>query len=217
MARPREFDENTALDAAMGCFWHRGYEATSMRDLGADMGMTAASIYNAFGDKAALFRRALEHYLDGAARERIARLEQMPSPRAAVMAFLDELVDASARDRAKRGCMLVNTALELGPHDAEMRRLVGRELAAIEGFFRGRLRAADAAGELPPGSSPDDLARLLLGLLLGIRVLARSKPQRALLEGMLRPVRGLLGLACDGDGATAGSLADEAEPADASA
>ncbi|WP_085316132.1 TetR/AcrR family transcriptional regulator [Derxia lacustris] len=193
MARPREFDEAAVLDAAVACFWRYGYEATSVRDLAKSMGMTGASLYNAFGDKLGLFRRALEHYLDGSVRARIARLEALESPRAAVAAFLDELVNASVNDRQRRGCMLVNTALELAPHDAVLRRLVARELADIEGFFRGRLEAAQAAGELAADASVDDLARLLLGVVLGMRVLARAKPQRALLEGMARSALAALG------------------------
>ena len=72
MTRPREFNETDALQSAMNCFWQRGYEATSMRDLAASMGMSAPSLYNAFGDKQALFARALELYLDCNARERAA-------------------------------------------------------------------------------------------------------------------------------------------------
>ena len=62
MARPREFDEAAALDAAMNCFWRDGYEATSIRDLAAQMGITGASLYNAFGDKRTLFRAVLRRY-----------------------------------------------------------------------------------------------------------------------------------------------------------
>ena len=58
MPRPREFDETAALEAAIECFWRRGYEATSLRDLTASMGLTAPSLYNAFGDKEELFARA---------------------------------------------------------------------------------------------------------------------------------------------------------------
>lgn len=68
MARPREFDEVTALEAAIECFWQRGYEATSVRDLAKRMGLSAPSLYNAYGDKHALYKRALEHYLDHSAR-----------------------------------------------------------------------------------------------------------------------------------------------------
>ena len=64
MARPREFDEADALDAATDCFWRDGYEATSVRDLAARMGITGASLYNAFGDKRSLFREVLQRYAD---------------------------------------------------------------------------------------------------------------------------------------------------------
>src|ERR1700756_5551963 len=74
MARPREFDETTALDAAMDCFWKDGYEATSVRDLAARMGITGASLYNAFGDKRSLFREVLHRYAERSTRERIDRL-----------------------------------------------------------------------------------------------------------------------------------------------
>ena len=69
MPRPREFDEAAALEAAMECFWRRGYEATSLRDLTASMGLTAPSLYNAFGGKQELFSRALERYLDRTTRD----------------------------------------------------------------------------------------------------------------------------------------------------
>ena len=65
LARPREFDEAAVLDAAIQCFWAKGYEATSVRDLADEMGIAGASLYNAFGDKRGLYRRALEQYIDG--------------------------------------------------------------------------------------------------------------------------------------------------------
>jgi TetR/AcrR family transcriptional repressor of nem operon len=70
MARPREFDEQAVLEAAVQCFWMHGYEATSVRDLAERMEITGASLYNAFGDKRSLFRRALDHYLEHGFGER---------------------------------------------------------------------------------------------------------------------------------------------------
>src|SRR5580692_8511766 len=96
-------------------FWAAGYAATSVRDLGDVMGLGAASLYNAFGDKRALFTRCLDHYLDGNMRARIARMETRFPPREAIEAFLKEIVERSLRDRL--GCMLVNVALEVAPHD----------------------------------------------------------------------------------------------------
>ncbi len=193
MARPRQFDEAVALDAAVRCFWARGYEATSVRELAAGMGMTGASLYNAFGDKRALYRRALDHYLDASVRDRIARLEGSLPPREAIAAFLHEVLERSLSDRRRRGCLLVNSALEVGPHDPGFRRVVAHELTQIEAFFLRCVEAARASGALHSDQTSEDLARLLLGVLLGLRVLARTRPRRELLEGLLRPALAMLG------------------------
>jgi TetR/AcrR family transcriptional repressor of nem operon len=78
MARPREFDEMAVLDATVQCFWSRGYEATSVKDLIQGTGVTAASLYNAYGDKRGLFRAALDHYVESGIMERIRRCEVLP-------------------------------------------------------------------------------------------------------------------------------------------
>lgn len=192
MARPREFDEATALDAAMDCFWRDGYEATSVRDLAAQMGITGTSLYNAFGDKRSLFRAVLQRYAEGSTRERIARLESTLPPKQAVRAFLAEIVERSLGDDDRRGCLLVNTALEIAPHDPELGAEVAARLGEIEAFFRRAVIASQADGSVPPDRDPADLARLLLGVTLGVRVLARSNPLRELLEGVVRPALALL-------------------------
>ncbi len=192
MARPREFDEAAALDAAMDCFWRHGYEATSVRDLAARMGITGTSLYNAFGDKRSLFRQALQRYAERSTRERIARLESTLPPKQAVRAFLGEIVERSLDDRDRRGCLLVNSALEIAPHDPELGAELAARLGEIEAFFRRTVTAAQADGSVPPDRDPADLARLLLGVTLGVRVLARTNPQRELLEGTVRPALALL-------------------------
>jgi TetR/AcrR family transcriptional repressor of nem operon len=192
MARPREFDEEAVLTAAMDCFWERGYEATSVRDLAAEMGLASPSLYNAFGDKRSLFRKVLERYAQHSARARIARLESTLPPKEAVRAFVTEIVEHSLDDRDRRGCLLVNSALDVAPHDPEIGAEVAKRLGEVEAFFRRAITAAQAEGTVPPERDPKDLARLLLGVTLGIRVLARSKPERKLLVGMARPALALL-------------------------
>ena len=192
MARPRAFEETAALDAAIGCFWRRGYEATSVRDLASAMGIAAPSLYNAFEDKRTLFVRALERYMDAGARERIARLEQSLPPKPAIRRFIGEVIDRSVNDPDRRGCFLINSALEVAPHDPELGAEIALRLGEIEGFFHRAIKAGQAGGEIPAERNARDLARLLLGVLLGIRVLARSKPERALLEGVARPALALL-------------------------
>jgi TetR/AcrR family transcriptional regulator, transcriptional repressor for nem operon len=192
MARPRKFDEADALDAAMDCFWRYGYEATSVRDLATQMGITGASLYNTFGDKRSLFRQAFQRYAERSTRERIGRLESALRPKQAVRAFFGEIVERSLDDRDRRGCLLVNSALEIAPHDAELGAEIAACLGDIEAFFHRSIMAARANGSVPSDRDPADLARLLLGVVLGVRVLARAKPQRELLEGVVRPALALL-------------------------
>ncbi len=192
MARPREFDEAVVLDAAVNCFWTRGYEATSVRDLAAEMGITGPSLYNAFGDKRSLFRVALERYVQLWTRARIAEVERKLAPKEAVRAFIAGIIERSLDDPDRRGCMLVNAALEIAPHDAEIGAEVAVWLGEIEGFFRRAIAAAQAAGTVPAERDARDLARLLLGVTLGMRVLARANPDRQLLEGVARPALALL-------------------------
>jgi TetR/AcrR family transcriptional repressor of nem operon len=192
MARPREFDEVTALEAAIECFWHRGYEATSVRDLADRMGISGPSLYNAYGDKRALFAQALERYVDHSARALIERLENSLAPKQAVRRFIEEIIERSVNDPERRGCFLINSALEVAPHDRQLGALIADRLAEIEAFFYRSIKAAQAKGAIPRDRAAKDLARLLLGILLGIRVLARSKPERALLEGVARPALALL-------------------------
>jgi TetR/AcrR family transcriptional repressor of nem operon len=186
MGRPREFDETLALDLALQCFWQHGYEATSVRDLAAKMDLTSASLYNAFGDKRALYRRALEHYIAISVADRIQRLEGNMPPLRAIEAFFKELIDRSLKDPDRKGCMLVNSALEMAPHDPEFRELVADVLTRIEGFFRRCIQAGQRDGTITRAQPAIDLGRMLLGVQLGLRVLARSRPEPALLNGMVR-------------------------------
>ena len=193
LARPRAFDENNALDAAIACFWRRGLEATSVRDLAAAMGINGPSLYNAFGDKHALFTRALERYAEIWMRERIERLEREESPKSAISKFLLQLIERSITDRDRCGCLIVNSALEVSPHDVELRSVIASYLREIEMFFRRCLERGQQIGEIQPNIDARDAARHFLGIVLGIRVAARSRPERALLEGMARPALALLG------------------------
>ena len=192
MARPREFDETAVLEAAMNCFWTQGFEQTSVRDLAGQMGITGASLYNAFGDKRSLFRQAFVHYLEQTVHDRVARLEKLP-PALAIRTFFDEIIERSVDDEQRRGCMLVNAALELAPYDPEFRQLVSEEMMFIEAFFRRCAASGQQDGSIAGMRTPDDVGKLLLSVLLGIRVLARTDPRRELLEGAANAALALLG------------------------
>ncbi|HEY1941520.1 MAG TPA: TetR/AcrR family transcriptional regulator [Roseiarcus sp.] len=191
MARPREFDEETVLDAAVRCFWRRGYEATSVRDLIDTTGITGASLYNAFGDKRALYQRALEHYVEGSISARIRRCESLP-PYDAIASFFAEILSRSLGDRDHKGCMLVNAALDVAPNDPGFQEIVAAVLVRVEAFFLRSIEAGQSNGAITKSQSAENLARHLLGVLMGVRVLARVRPERALLEGVVETALALL-------------------------
>jgi TetR/AcrR family transcriptional regulator, transcriptional repressor for nem operon len=184
MARPREFDEEAVLDAAMQCFWTQGYESTSVKDLIERTGLTAASLYNAYGDKRTMFRTALDHYIENSVGARIRRSEALP-PREALGSFFDDILRRSLGDREHKGCMIVNSALEMAPHDREFRATIADTLRRLESFFLGCVERGQADGTITSSRAAAGLAQHLLGVLMGVRVLARVRPERALLEGVI--------------------------------
>jgi TetR/AcrR family transcriptional repressor of nem operon len=142
--------------------------------------------------KRALFVAALARYANRSMRERIARLEDGRRPMEAIRAFLAEIVDRSLEDPDRKGCLLVNSALDVAPHDAAIGKVVAGYFGELCAFFRGNLEAARAAGRLPRQTDPDELAGHLLGVVLGVRVLARTGANRAQLEAVARPALRLL-------------------------
>ena len=187
MSRPRAFDNDEVLDAAIECFWRRGLAATSVRDLASEMGINGPSLYNAFGDKRRLFAEALERYAQQSMRERITRIEAKYIGQDAIEVFFKEVIARSLSDPDRRGCLIVNSALEVAPHDKELQLVISAYLKEIESFFGRCLEVAARESELPPTIDIADAARLFLGILLGIRVASRATPERVLLEGMVRP------------------------------
>lgn len=191
MARPREFDQTAVLDAVVQSFWARGYEATSVRDLIETTGLTGASIYNAFGDKRALYLKALTHYVEDRIVWRIRQCDGK-TPRDALSFFFNDVLRRSLDDPQRKGCMLVNAALDIAPHDREFQKSIDNSLAKIEQFFRARIEEGQAQGAFSSMQSAPNLARHLLGTLMGIHVLARVRPEKSLLQGAIHSALAML-------------------------
>jgi len=192
MARPREFDEDTVLEAVTQRFWNDGYEATSMRDLADCTGMTTPSLYNAFGDKRAIYRLVLDRYIRRALENCSAIFGGDEKPLLALERYFDSLIEEALADALQKGCFAVNTALEVAPHDADFRDLVTNVFDQIEKYLRNCIVSGQSDGTIRTKLPAADLARLFLGATLGIRVLARTSSERELLTGVVRPLFALL-------------------------
>ncbi|AQS69723.1 TetR/AcrR family transcriptional regulator [Streptomyces pactum] len=180
MARTKEFDPDAALRAALELFWRRGYEATSMSDLVGHLGIGRASIYATFGNKRELYLKALERYEQGLLPELLEELARpgpaLPGVRSLVRRYAAE---ATAAELRERGCFVTNTAAELAPHDQVAARRVERNWDQLETVLHSALVRARAQGELPAGRDPLTLARMLLVLLQGLRVVGKASADPA--------------------------------------
>ena len=187
MARPREFDADTALESATRVFWTRGFDNTSLDDLCEATGLNRSSLYAAFGAKRDLYLSALARYEDGSSARIAAALDGKPI-RKGVKAFLDALIDSIVAGPGRRGCFIGNCAAEMARLDRGAAARVRRSLARIEAAFRDGLAGAQARGELPPGSNSAVLARFLTASIQGLRLVGKANPDRAALNDIARTI-----------------------------
>ena len=178
MARPREFDMDQTLDAALGVFWTHGYEATSMSDLMEATGLHKGSLYKAFDDKHDLFMKSLARYLDGAWAMSHATLTEAESSLDGLRAWLQGIVRLCCDQAIQRGCLAMNTAIELGPHDAEVAAVLRGHHARVSELLTKTIERGQQAGQIRSDLTADRLAKSLFvfsaGLLGASKVLSEA-------------------------------------------
>ena len=184
MARPQAFDTRQVLEDAMQLFWRQGYASTSMRDLTQATRLQPGSLYAAFKNKRQLFLQALDHYSSSLHKAVRERLYAEGPPLQRIRDFFQYLVEQSQRDTEVRGCLLVNTLLEMPADDEEINRHVRNMLQQVEQDFCHVLEEAQAQGDLAADRDPARLARLLITGIFGLRVYNRMHP----LQGELQAV-----------------------------
>lgn len=185
MARPREFDTDTALKQALEVFWARGYKATSLDDLCAATQLSRSSLYGTFGNKRALYLAALKHYTESGSTHIAEQLRDGPAT-AAIEAFVQRLIDEIVDGQGRRGCFIGNCAAELPRSDRVGAGRVRDGLKSIEQTFESALRVALKKKELPSGTDVPGLARFLTTGIQGIRLMGKVNPDRAALEDVAR-------------------------------
>jgi AcrR family transcriptional regulator len=181
--RPRAFDAEKALDRALNVFWRKGYEGASLPELTKAMGINRPSLYAAFGNKEALFKKALDRYASGPAAY-VGRALEAATARGVFEALLEGAIGMMGDPRAPRGCLMVQGALACGDAAESVRReLIARRLAG-ECALRERFERARAEGDLPAGADPGDLARFAVTVLHGLSVQAASGVGAEALRGV---------------------------------
>jgi AcrR family transcriptional regulator len=177
MGRPREFDVESALDRALDVFWRNGYEGASIADLTAAMGINPPSLYAAFGNKAGLFRKALDRYVEQRTQFWHEALEE-PTARGMVEQLLRKSVDFLTEKRNPPGCLLVRSAASCSEAEDSIKRELTARRALGEAKLRERFEQAKNDGEMPPDLEPKDFARYIMTVLEGMSLRAASGATR---------------------------------------
>ena len=171
LGRPRAFDPDKALDKALVAFWKNGYEGTSLTDLTKAMRINRPSLYAAFGNKEALFRKVLDRYVEGPGgyvREALLK----PTSREVVQRLLEGTIELLTDPVNPHGCLMVQGALACGGAAGAIQEELASRRVAVEVAFRQRFEQARAEGDLPADSDPADLARFLATFIQGMSVQA---------------------------------------------
>ena len=152
MGRHYEFNKDETLSKAMRVFWQKGYKATSMKDLVDEMGIQPGSIYNTFGDKHSLFLESIKHYGEVVTANTIKILNEGESPTENIKKFFNEMIQRPY-DKRCIGCFVVNSVVELAPHDDQTADIVNGILKNIESAFYECLLKAQQLGEISKESN----------------------------------------------------------------
>lgn len=185
VGRPREFDTESALEAAIDVFWECGYEATSLTELVAAMRIGRQSIYTAFGSKYGLFLTALEHYTD-CELELLRPVGRRDAGLQEIIDYFHDRVRSLTADDPRPGCMLINSITELAALDEEVTEQGNRYLRRMTRAFSGALRNAIAAGDIEPTCTPREMAHHLANTAVGLAVQAKGGVSRKNLRGAVR-------------------------------
>jgi TetR/AcrR family transcriptional regulator, transcriptional repressor for nem operon len=176
MPRAKEFDETEVLDQALEIFRARGFKHTSFEDLTKQLGVSRQSLYDTYGDKNTFFHAALGRYLDRSLEYTDRALDD-PAPIQEVMGhFFEAMISNNCSKNT--GCLMVNSMVELAPHDPEIRVLAQAHARAIEGKFATRFSAAQVKGEIGKDKDPVALAHFFYHTMLGLGVASRALGDR---------------------------------------
>ncbi len=182
--RPTNFDHEEALDKALHVFWSRGYEGASMAELTEALGINRPSIYAAFGNKEALFRKALTRYLAGPAAF-VGEAMREPTARQVAEKFLMRAVDFFSDKNTPNGCMIVQGALTCGQGASKIQQELAAYRSSIETTLTKRFELAKTQGDLPLDLNAKQLAKYIATIHQGMSVQATSGATREELSAIV--------------------------------
>ncbi|MFF2089325.1 TetR/AcrR family transcriptional regulator [Paenibacillus sp. NPDC058174] len=194
MARPREFDQNEALEKAMELFWAKGYERTSIADLVSHTNVHRGSLYDTFGDKYQLFTACLDRFQRNSYDTVLGMLSGPGDPKDLLRAFFEKMIDRAMNedDRGLKGCFLTNSALDMASFDSNIAGRVAAFNLEMESIFQRLLLQAQQNGTLSNKHTVPELAKFLVNTRYGLYAMAKTTNDREMLQGVCRVALSIL-------------------------
>lgn len=174
MARTKEFDEEVVLNKAVDLFWYKGFNGTSAQDLVDELGISRSSLYDTFGDKHAIFIKSLQRYCKKLAGSMVAFIDQSENVEATIKHIFKVASAEAVEDQLAKGCFMVNTIIELAPHDKDVAAIVKQYIQDIENALCRAIEKGQDQGVFSKRQTAQSLARFLFNNLSGIRVASKS-------------------------------------------
>jgi TetR/AcrR family transcriptional repressor of nem operon len=174
IGRPRNFDSDQALKAAVQVFWSKGYEATSLQDLIDTMKISKSSFYQAFESKHQLFENCINHYQERFISDITDSLQKSKTGRAFIEDTFNSLADKAGPSGDRRGCLILNCASEFAQRDPVIAILISKSIKQMTDVFLSAVKRAKQEGDIAPNKKPLPLARYLLSSMNGLITMIKA-------------------------------------------
>jgi TetR/AcrR family transcriptional repressor of nem operon len=186
MARTKVFDEEIVLNKAVNLFWEKGYNGTSAQDLVDELGISRSSLYDTYGDKYQLFKNSLLQYRKKFAGAMIEMIEKSDDFEKTLKDIFQYVVTESLQEKFSKGCFIVNSSVELAPHNSEIAEIVNDNMRDIEDALSRLIKKGQDIGQFSKSHSARSLARFVFNAISGLRVASKSGADKKIFDDIVK-------------------------------
>lgn len=186
MSRTKVFNETDVLEKAVKVFWCKGYNGTSAQDLVDELGISRSSLYDTFGDKRTLFIKALQHYRSLSAKGLIEMISNSGNIEKTIEQIFKIAVKEAVEDKLSKGCFIVNTTIELAPHDKDIALIINQNMMDIEKALCVAIKKGQEEGVFSKSQSALSLARFIFNSISGLRVASKSGADKKVFDDIVK-------------------------------
>jgi len=186
MARAKEFQIDEVLDKAVNLFWNKGYNGISAEELVQGLGLSRSSLYDTFGDKHSLFTQALKRYREKITGDVIAHLDHAENIPEAIKEIFIWSQNSALQATGPKGCFMVNSRIELAPHDSGISDVVQENWQALEDAYQRAIKRGQEKGQIAKSHNPRALARFVLTNSWGLSAYGRGTADKKVFDDIIK-------------------------------